>query len=236
MERYTGKYRHELKYFMDERDAALAVSRIGQFMKLDAYHPEGRYRIRSVYFDDIWDSALRQNLNGVSPRSKYRIRIYNESKEVIHLEQKIKNHDMTGKRNCLLSEEECNSLLRGYAGGSLRGNDEELLAVVRRKMIGNCLRPKVIVEYERTAFTYREGNVRVTFDSNLACSGYIQRFFDKELPREPVMAGGRYVMEVKYDEFLPGCIRRALDTGKMERTGFSKYTLCRMKGTVEEWA
>ena len=35
-------------------------------------------------------------------------------------------------------------------------------------------------------------------------------------------------MEVKYDEFLPSHIRKALDTGKLERTTFSKYALCRL--------
>lgn len=234
MEKYEGKYRHELKYMMDERDVALTVSRIRQFMQPDAHYPEGKYRIRSVYFDDIWDTAYMQNLNGVSPRSKYRIRIYNEKKDMIHLEQKIKNHDMTGKKSCLLSVEECDGFLRGRTGRFLQEDTDGLLVDFKRKILWDYLRPKVIVEYERTAFTYKEGNVRVTFDGNLASSGYIGRLWEKELPRRPVMAGGKYVMEVKYDEFLPGCVRQALDTGKMERTRFSKYTLCRMKGAVEK--
>ena len=86
MERFRGKYRHEQKFLVDERDIALITARIRPLMKPDAFHPEGAYRIRSVYFDDWQDSALRQNLSGVSPRSKFRIRIYNESMETIHLD------------------------------------------------------------------------------------------------------------------------------------------------------
>ncbi len=232
MEKSKEKYRHELKYIMDERDVAQAVFRIRQFMKPDAHYPEASYRIRSVYFDDIWDTALMQNLNGVSPRSKYRIRIYNEDKESIRLEQKIKNHDMTKKRSCPLSAEECRRFLLGDVCEGVK-DSREVLTDFRQKMRWNCLKPKIIVAYERTAFTYKEGNVRVTFDSNLAFSGSIQRFWEKELPRQPVLTGGKYVMEVKYDAFLPGCVRQVLNMGKMERVRFSQYTLCRMKGTME---
>ncbi len=202
-------------------------------MKPDAHYPEGCYRIRSVYFDDIWNTALRENLDGVSPRSKYRIRIYNESKESIRLEQKIKNHDLTRKRSCPLSLEECSCFLRGDAGRATERDSRELLADFRQKMLWNYLRPKIIIAYERTAFTYKEGNVRVTFDSRLAFSEMISRFWEEELPKQPVMADGEYVMEVKFDEFLPGCIRQILNTGKMQREKFSKYTICRMKNTTE---
>ena len=94
-------------------------------------------------------------------------------------------------------------------------------------MLLHRLLPKTIVEYERTAYTCKEGNVRVTFDRNLASSGYVLRFPDRALPKRPVMAAGQHIMEVKYDEFLPGFIRSALDTGKLERITFSKYVLCR---------
>lgn len=231
MNRFKEKYRHELKYMVDERDIALIMSRIRGIMKADKYHPEGKYRIRSVYFDDLYDSALMQNFNGISPRSKYRIRIYNESKETICLEQKIKNYDMTRKISCFLSPEECDYLLQGHGDKILSGKDKELLINLKLKILQNCFSPKVIVEYERTAFTYNEGNVRITFDKNLASSGYIDRFWEKELPKRPVMMNGKSIMEVKYDEFLPGFIRQAINTGKLERTTFSKYTLCRVYGT-----
>ncbi len=230
MERFREKYRHEFKYMVDERDVRLIISRIKGIMKADEYHSEGMYRIRSVYFDDRCDSALMQNFNGTSPRSKYRIRIYNENIENIYLEQKIKNHDMTRKRSCLLSLEECDRILQGHAGRILPGENRVLLTDLRLKMLQDYFRPKVIVEYERTAFTYRDGNVRVTFDRNLASSEYISMLWEKELPKRPVMANGKCIMEVKYDEFLPGCIRQSLNTGKLERITFSKYALCRIYG------
>lgn len=228
MESFGEKYRHELKYIVDEREIRLVISRIKEIMKTDKYHPEGKYRIRSIYFDDIWDSALRQNIEGISPRSKYRIRIYNEDKSCIHLEQKIKNNDLTKKKSCFLSIDECEQLMRGKLNRILPGEDRKVLINLRLKMLRDCFRPRMIVEYERTAFTYKDGNVRVTFDKNLAASQYIERLWAKELPKRPIISEGQCIMEVKYDEFIPNYIKHALNTGKMERVAFSKYTLCRL--------
>lgn len=230
MNRFQEKYRHELKYMVDEREAELAVFGIKGIMKADQHYPKGKYRIRSVYFDDIYDSALMENLNGTSPRSKYRIRIYNENKEVICLEKKIKNHDLTRKKSCPLSKAECDRLLGGEIGRITSGEERELLTDLRLKMLQNCFGPKIIVEYERTAFTCKDGNVRVTFDRKLTSSGFIDKFWEKQLPKRPVMANGKCIMEVKYDEFLPDSIRNMLNTGKMERITFSKYALCRIYG------
>ena len=227
MDRFSGKYRHEQKYLVDERDIALITARIRPLMKPDAFHPDGAYRIRSVYFDDRQDSALRQNLNGVSPRSKFRIRIYDESMDVIHLEQKRKDHDLTLKKSCALTEEECRLLLSGRPVPAA-GKDRPLFSLLQAQMRMRLLLPRILVEYERTAYTCREGNVRVTFDRNLASSDYVLRLSDPALPRRPVMAPGQHIMEVKYDEFLPSPIRSALNMGKLERTTFSKYTLCRL--------
>lgn len=229
MNRFGDKYRHEQKYLVDERDIALITARIRPVMKPDAFHPEGAYRIRSAYFDDYQDSALKQNLDGISPRSKFRIRIYNESMEGIHLEQKIKSHDLTLKKSCSLTREECLLLFQGRPG-RLTAADRPLLSLLRTEMLLHGLFPAIIVEYERTAYTCREGNVRVTFDRNLASSDCLRHFSDAFLPKRPVMAAGRHIMEVKYDEFLPSYIKDALNTGKLERTTFSKYALCRIYG------
>ena len=226
MDRFRGKYRHEQKYLVNEQDIALITARIRPFLKPDAFHPEGAYRIRSVYFDDWQDSALRQNLSGVSPRSKLRIRIYDEDMSFIQLEQKIKDHDLTLKKSCSLTPEECRSLLEGRPVRAC-GRDRPLLSFLQAEMLLRRFSPRILVEYERTAYTCMEGNVRITFDRNLASSGHVRRLSDPALPKRPVMRPGQHIMEVKYDEFLPSHIRKALDTGKLERTVFSKYVLCR---------
>lgn len=219
------KYRHELKYLVDERDLILLESKLKSIMKTDKHYEGGAYEIRSAYFDDYKDSALQQNLMGVSPRFKYRIRIYNGEDSYIHLEKKIKNHDMTRKESCSLSGEECRRILAGQY--QIQPEDGEFLKQFKAYATMHLLKPKVIVAYERKAFICPEGNVRVTFDRNISSVTDIEQFFEKDMAKRPIMESGKHVLEVKYDEFLPRYIKAALNTGKLDRTTFSKYYLCR---------
>lgn len=94
-------------------------------------------------------------------------------------------------------------------------------------MHGKGVRPKVIVEYDRTAFVNQAGNVRITFDQNIRCSPHIERFFEPNLYAVPVMETGMHVLEVKYDELLPDYIAQTLEVGTLQQTAFSKYYLSR---------
>ena len=219
------KYRHELKYLVDERDLFLLDNKLIGIMKTDSHYQDGVYEIRSAYFDDYKDTALSQNLMGVSPRFKYRIRIYNSDNSFIHLEKKIKNHDMTHKESCSLSFEECKQLLNGNY--TISPSDEDFLKQFKAYATIHRLIPKVVVIYERKAFICSDGNVRVTFDRNISSSTNIENFFDINILKRPIMASGKHVLEVKYDEFLPKYIKKSLNTGKLDRTTFSKYYLCR---------
>ena len=89
------------------------------------------------------------------------------------------------------------------------------------------LHPVVIVEYERIPYVYKNGNVRVTFDTQISSSPNITDFFSDTLPRRPIMSVGQHLMEVKFDEYLPDFIYRSLNLGKLQQTAYSKYYLCR---------
>lgn len=221
----SKKYRHELKYLADERDMALLESKLKNIMKLDAHCEGGVYEIRSVYYDDYWNTALKQNLQGVSPRYKYRIRMYDADSSFIQLEKKTKTHDLTNKESCRLSVDECKALLNGQY--HIAEEDGEFLKAFKAYAIHRRVMPQVIVFYERTAFVCKEGNVRITFDKNISSSSQIDQFFEKQILKRPVMPAGQHVLEVKYDEFIPKYIKDALNTGKMDRTTYSKYLMCR---------
>ena len=86
----TGKYRHELKYSISLADRLALAQRLRPLMQRDPHTDEtGRYTIRSVYFDNYKDKALREKLSGVQTREKFRIRYYNEDLSFITLEKKI---------------------------------------------------------------------------------------------------------------------------------------------------
>ena len=67
-------------------------------MQIDPHtNKERKYNIRSLYFDDYYNSCFYENENGTDPREKLRIRIYNCSSERITLECKRKEHGKTLK-------------------------------------------------------------------------------------------------------------------------------------------
>ena len=89
------------------------------------------------------------------------------------------------------------------------------------------MHPAVIVEYDRIPYVFRNGNVRVTFDMNISSAADCDRFFDRALPRRPVMPAGQHLLEVKFDEYLPDHIYRSLNLAQLQQTAFSKYALSR---------
>lgn len=225
------KYRHEYKFLIDERDKAKLYYRLKNLIPLDANAGEnGCYFIRSVYFDDYRDSCFRQNEDGINERAKYRIRIYNASDESIRLERKSKKNGMTCKESAKLTRQQCEKLLRGEVLPLNTEEAQEYPEVLRQflvLMLTKGMRAKTIIEYERIPFIYPSGNVRITFDRNISASTQIERFFDKDMLRYPVLGMGQQLLEVKFDEYFPTFIRDNLEIGKLQQTSFSKYYLGR---------
>ena len=93
------------------------------------------------------------------------------------------------------------------------------------------LRPKVIVTYERKAFVYDWGNVRITLDRNVRGSNDILHFGKKELAYDFVRECDA-VLEVKYDEFLPDTIKQILNEVHLTKTAFSKYYYARRNQNI----
>lgn len=220
-------YRHELKYVVTASQMALLESRIRNLIHLDSHvGADGRYRIRSLYFDDMYRSCYAENEIGTDPREKFRIRIYNGDSGRIRLELKRKEHGMTQKISCPLTREQCLELMERRplpVDGSYPPVLQKLNLLMRTRRMG----PAVIVEYDRVPYVDRLGNVRITLDQNIASSDAAASFLEPEIPRRPVMAAGQHILEVKYDEFLPDYLYRNLQLTNLRQTTFSKYYLCR---------
>ncbi|MBQ9968112.1 MAG: polyphosphate polymerase domain-containing protein [Oscillospiraceae bacterium] len=220
-------YRNELKYAVSAGQILLLKSRVQPLLKPDRHaDKDGSYQIRSLYFDDCYDSAFYDNENGVAPREKFRIRIYNGSADRIMLECKRKERGKTHKDACAVSRE----LTMALIAGQIPAVTEEQPPLLRKLlclMLTRRLRPVVIVEYDRAAFVCKNGNVRVTFDTNITSSTDLDRFFEPGSHRRPVMPAGQHLLEVKYDDHLPDPIYGALSLGSLRQETFSKYYLCR---------
>lgn len=224
------QYRHELKYLVTAAQTEMLKARISGLIPRDSHAgASGRYNISSLYFDDYYNRCYYENENGTDPREKFRIRIYNHSADRITLELKRKERGKTLKLSAPLTQEQTQQLM---AGKSLENRESlpPLLQKLCLEIDQHLLHPVVIVDYDRFPYIYKNGNVRITFDTNVASSTRVQEFLEAKYPKRPVMPTGLQLMEVKYDAYLPDFIYRALQLESLQQTAYSKYYLCRKYG------
>lgn len=224
-EKKREKYRHELKYLISEGEKKVLELRMQQYFRLDPNARNGGYMIRSLYFDDYWNSAYAEKDAGVFGRKKYRIRIYNCARDSIHLERKTKQGSYIYKESAKLTEEEVHLIMDGNYE-FLRTSPQQLCREFYVECVSNVMRPRTIVDYDREPYILDEGTVRVTFDSHVRAALLSEDIFDSALPTLEVLPPGRLVMEVKYTEFLPQMVRELVPPQASEMTAVSKYVLC----------
>ena len=219
--------RHELKYFIHPAEMKALGARLQPVLRLDPHCRNGRpYVLRSLYFDDVDDSAYRDKAAGLMHRDKYRIRIYNYSDAEIFLERKRKLGDLIQKSSVQITRRLCEQLISGNPAGLQRANSP-LLRDVYVQMRTRLLRPAVIVDYAREAYLHPAENVRITFDLNLRSGLHSQDLFNAELPTVCPHDRDVEILEVKFDHYLPEHIAGLLRGVEAERSAVSKYVLCR---------
>ncbi len=224
--REDPRYRHEWKHVISASDAAALRRRLAPLMRHDPYHP-GPYHIRSLYFDNPYDTALREKLDGLSVREKFRIRYYDDDETYIRVEKKSKFNTLCGKLLAPISKEQCLRLLDGDIAWMPQAG-EALLTELYAKMRYQLLRPRTLVDYVREAFVYNPGNVRITIDSSIRTGLSATALFDRTLPTIPADDTNPTILEVKYDEFLPSVLYDLIQIGNRRTTSFSKYAACRL--------
>ena len=218
-------FRHELKYLLSWQEAELLKHRLEPIMERDPHVDEdGEYLIRSLYFDDYFNSAYIEKEAGLYARKKYRIRIYNYSDSVISFERKTKYGQYIYKQSSRLTREECDMITGGEYRFLEKSSDpfrQELYVELQSRL----LRPRVMVDYEREPFICEAGDVRITLDKHVRGSGFYD-LFDPELPVTDVVPADRVILEVKFTQFLPSLIRTLLPPKSAENSAISKFVLC----------
>lgn len=222
------QYRHEWKHELSFQDYLILRQRLRAVMEADPHAVDGRYFIRSLYFDNLDDKALREKIDGVNRREKFRMRYYNGDPSLIHLEKKSKLDGLGTKFSADLTEAEAQKIVDGELDWMMDA-DRPLLRELYVKMRTQGLRPKTIVDYTREPFIYRPGNVRVTLDydirSGLGCTDFLNT------QAVTVPAGDAPILlEVKWDAYLPDLIRDIVQLPGRRVSAFSKYAQCRIYG------
>lgn len=219
------KFRHEYKHSITPADMVTLRMRLSAVMQHDSFTVGGKYFIRSLYFDNIFDKALLEKLNGVNQREKFRIRYYNGDTSFIRLEKKAKFGGLSSKLSAPLTYEQADLLARGIP---VRDSKNDLINELAFKMDTQLLKPKTIVDYTREAFVYPAGNVRVTLDYNIRTGMDSTELLDPNCVTVPT--GEDIILEVKWDEYLPSAIEQAVQLGSRQTSSFSKYAACRIYG------
>ncbi len=219
------KYRHEIKHEISKGDMLVLRSRLSSVMKKDVHAVDCKYFIRSLYFDNSKDKALKEKQDGVNVREKFRIRYYNNDTSLIHLEKKSKINGLCLKQSVDLTKEMTEAIICGDYSWMLQSN-EPLLQEFYSKIMSQGLRPKTIVDYTREPFVFKAGNVRVTLDYDIRTGMNCKDFLKSDCVTVPV--GDSIILEVKWDEYLPDIIRDVVSIPNCRAGAFSKYATCRI--------
>ena len=221
-------FRHEWKHEITVSDMIAIRQRLRVIAGPDTHTADGKYAVRSLYFDTFTDKALREKIDGVSIREKFRIRFYNGDLSFIRLEKKSKRGGLGRKAGAKLGAGEAQAIVNGdyewmpYSGRTL-------VTELYQKIIGQGLRPKTIVDYTREPFVFAPGNVRVTLDYDIRTGLRCVDFLNPQCVTIPA-PDAPVILEVKWDHFLPSIIRDAIQLEGRHTAPFSKYAVCRAYG------
>lgn len=217
------KYRHELKIQINYSDYIILKNRLSKILKRDKHAgPHGNYHVVSLYFDSLYDSALKKKINGNDKREKFRIRYYNDL-SIIKLEKKIKYKGLCAKYSSLLSEKNVRCILNGSYDVLL--GEDPLKMEFYSKLKGEVLKPKSIVSYIREAYIYPVANIRITLDTKIHKSSDINIFLDNY--SSVAIDDNIYLLEIKYNEFIPDIIKDIVYISNRRLDSFSKYAMSR---------
>lgn len=218
--------RRELKYLITRQEMYRMKPRLSAILAADEHSGREGYRVRSLYFDSLYDTDFEDKVDGYDNRRKIRLRVYNTQDETVKLELKEKTGSAQRKRSLLLNREEAERMVRGdYL--FLMERQETLARQLYTFLVTKCYRPKCIVEYDRVAYFRRENDIRVTFDQNIRATEANFNLFDDGLILYPVAHPNEVTLEVKYRGFMYGHVKRVLNQANRMQISNSKYCLAR---------
>ncbi|MBR4168994.1 MAG: polyphosphate polymerase domain-containing protein [Lachnospiraceae bacterium] len=220
------QFRHECKHEISYSDMIAIRQRMRAVAAADPHAVDGKYRIRSLYFDTPEDKALIEKQSGISRRQKFRIRYYNGDTSFIHLEKKSKAGGLGTKVQAVLTYAQAQAIVDGNTDWMME-SDDPLIRELYTHMKSERLQPKTIVDYTREPFVFGPGHVRVTLDYNIRSGLGCLDFLNPDCITVPA-ADNICILEVKWDNYLPDIIRDAVHLPHARTEAFSKYEACRL--------
>jgi len=225
--------RHEIKLLITYADYIDLSHRLSAIMQRDKNSTDnGDYFIRSLYFDDRYNTSYITKVDGVDNRTKYRIRIYNNSDNVIKFEKKEKYVNKIHKTSIFINRAQY-EMIMNKEYDFLQYIDKPLARELYAQFKGKGLFPSVIVDYNRDAFIHDLSNTRITFDKSLAAGINTYDIFDENLTTLSVFNKDMVILEVKYDKFIPAHVMSVINSVYGVKMSLSKFVMCKkLEGTM----
>ncbi len=216
-------FRHEYKYAISYEEMLRLREKLNDLLTIDR-NPNG-YMIRSLYFDSLNDIDYYEKLDGLINRKKIRIRIYEPNPKVIKLELKSKYDYHQQKESLIITKEEAEELIKeNYE--VLLNHKEDVAKKFYTILKTNCYKPKVIIEYQRIAYT-TNNDTRITFDYNIKRSNQVETFFYEKINYLTLTPPQNIVLEIKFNRFLEPYISNVLGKYVARKESVSKYVMGR---------
>ncbi|WP_369984903.1 polyphosphate polymerase domain-containing protein [Thalassolituus sp.] len=220
--------RHEIKFFISHADYEYARSILAELMERDPNQTNERgYFIRSLYFDDILNTAVEDKLDGIEERDKYRIRVYSPDQQWAKLERKRKHNQFVDKSSVRISRDQAYQMIDGEYDWLLDMESNSARSIffdLKRRYF----RPTAMIDYDREVYLMDYNDIRVTFDMNLRISTEETDLFSDQLEMEQIQRGDTIIMEVKFNHCLPSWFPQIFRLNGTTAQAISKYCLGRM--------
>ena len=225
--------RYEFKYLINKKISDEIIIQVNNFMQIDKYaiiNSQKNYFVRSIYFDDDFNTNFYEKVDGYKIRKKFRIRYYNKDykKSSIYLEAKGRNLDRTFKQRTRLDYEDIIILnqKKNISDLNLKYPNNNIINSFVFEYYRKKLKPKIILDYLRTPFVNSYGlYFRLTFDKNINCTK-INKFINSNFVEQNILCKAGYtILEVKFERSIPMWFHKIIQSYELNRISISKFVL-----------
>ncbi len=216
MNKFTFK-RHEVKYIITQAQYEIIVNEISKYLSLDQY---GEVTIQSLYYDTDTFRLIRNSIESPDYKEKIRLRSYGLATpdKTVFLELKKKVNKIVFKRRIEIKEKDVEDFIKKGKDNPIQIEKEILYFINYYKN----LMPRMLLLYDRSAYTCSYSDLRITFDKNPR-----YRTTDlnicTSLDGISLLPDGKILMEIKTSLGYPIWLVKLLNENKIYKTSFSKY-------------
>lgn len=216
-----------MKYRIDQIRYLQIRNALRAYVVADAYsrkNPQGKYFVRSLYYDTYDYRLYHEKMNGDHERVKLRLRTY--SKDInecdsVRVELKVRHSNSMIKHSRWVGIDDYKEFIQTRHWPD---RSDAVLSEFERICHVMDLQPKVLVEYYRDGYAARLNSaLRITFDHYVSgiCS---DELFPSCTSFERQFHPGVIVMEIKSNEELPSWLRSMIQTYGLKWVANSKFS------------